>query len=304
MLGRAARLVHRLPMGRLPRDKATEILLRRERAEKSRFAIFNIGDDAVFSSFQIESDSGRMYTVHIHDTLLLRNTCSCDDYQRSALGTCKHIEAVLLHLAAEVGCEIWQPDQVADVSVDKRPVGAGPVLFFDLETRRAFDEVGGRRYADKLGVSIAVTQREDSGEFAVYEEEQCPQLVDGLLAARLVVGFAIVDFDYRVLDPWAKGRLATVPTIDICDEATSALGHRVSLDRIASATLGETKSSHGMQAIEWWRAGRVDLITEYCKRDVELVGLLYQYGKETGHLVADTRDHGRLEFPISWIPSR
>jgi DEAD/DEAH box helicase domain-containing protein len=239
-----------------------------------------------------------MYTVHIRDTLLLRNACSCDDFARANLGTCKHIEAVLLHLGGEVGCEIWQPDDVAEVEAAKPPP-TGPVLFFDLETRRSFDEVGGRTHMEQLGVSVAVTQREDTGEFAIYEEDQCPALVESLVNARVVVGFNIVGFDYKVLAPWAKGRLASVPTIDMMEEAVRTLGHRISFDQLAKGTLGEGKSSHGMQAIEWWREGRLDLIIDYCRRDVQLVGLLYQYGKETGHLIASTHS-GPVELDISW----
>ena len=286
-------------MGRLPTDKRTEILLRRERAAKASFGVFNIGEDAVFSTFQVESGSGRMYTVQILDPLLLRNTCNCDDYARNRLGTCKHVEAVLLWLASEVGVDIWQPDAIID-TMSGPAIATGPILFFDLETRHSFDDVGGRDHMEKLEVSIAVTQREDTNEFTVYTQEQCGDLVRDLTQSQLVVGFNIIGFDYRVLAPWAHGRLEHVPTLDIMTEAVRELGHRVSLNSIASATLGEKKSGHGMEALDWWREGKIDKIIKYCQHDVELVNRLYQYGKETGTLIADTYDRGRVEFPASW----
>ena len=44
------------------------------------------------------------------------------------------------------------------------------VVVFDLETRRSFDEVGGRSQFHRLGVSVGVAYRYDSDEFLVFDQ--------------------------------------------------------------------------------------------------------------------------------------
>ena len=51
---------------------------------------------------------------------------------------------------------------------------------------------------------------------------------------------------------------------------TRILGFRVSLGHLCEANLGEGKSGDGLQSLRWWKDGRIDLIEQYCRKDVEL----------------------------------
>jgi hypothetical protein len=74
---------------------------RRLRAREEKFTIRNLRTDwPVFSNFQISSRSGMAYTVEIRDITGRRFSCTCTDFLKNGLGTCKHVEAVLLHLGA------------------------------------------------------------------------------------------------------------------------------------------------------------------------------------------------------------
>lgn len=78
-----------------------EINRRRLRAREESFVIHN--RDArfpVFSTFSVASDSGLTYSVEIRDLAGRQFACTCRDFRKNALGTCKHVEAVLLHLEA------------------------------------------------------------------------------------------------------------------------------------------------------------------------------------------------------------
>ncbi len=72
----------------------------------------------------------------------------------------------------------------------------------------------------------------------------------------LVVGFNIKRFDYRVLQPYTKVKLAEVPTLDILEEVHTLLGHRLSLNHLAEKTLGEKKTGDGLLALELYAAGK------------------------------------------------
>jgi SNF2 family DNA or RNA helicase len=76
-----------------------QIILRKQIAERSQFKIINIGDGIVYSDYSVYNNSTKnTYKVALrsHDNSL--NFCSCYDFKTNQLGTCKHIEAVLLHI--------------------------------------------------------------------------------------------------------------------------------------------------------------------------------------------------------------
>lgn len=76
-----------------------ERLRRRLRAEEEVFRITNTrAAHAIFSDFAVKSASGLTYTVEIREIEEPVATCTCKDFRINGLGTCKHIEAVLLHL--------------------------------------------------------------------------------------------------------------------------------------------------------------------------------------------------------------
>lgn len=58
-----------------------------------------------------------------------------------------------------------------------------------------------------------------------------------------------------------------IPTLDLMSAVSDNLGHRLSLDSAARATLGAEKTSDGMEAIRWYRQGKLMEIAEYCRYD-------------------------------------
>jgi len=87
-------------------DIQEQIERRRKRAQEEITHVKNRGAHAVFSSFDVTSVSGRTYRVQIRSLTELQNSCTCPDYQTNLVGTCKHIEGVLVHLKEQLG-ERW-----------------------------------------------------------------------------------------------------------------------------------------------------------------------------------------------------
>jgi hypothetical protein len=76
-----------------------EINRRRWRAQTGSFQIRNVNPrHPIFSNFAVRSDSGLSYSVEIRDVRERQFHCDCVDFRINGLGTCKHVEAVLLHL--------------------------------------------------------------------------------------------------------------------------------------------------------------------------------------------------------------
>jgi DEAD/DEAH box helicase domain-containing protein len=150
-------------------------------------------------------------------------------------------------------------------------------------------------------MSCAVTWSSLRNDFAVYWEKDIPALIADLKSAGRVVGFNVKGFDYAVLKPYAPNeRLIFLPTLDIMEDLARTLSFRVSLDSVARATLGDSKSATGIQAVEWWRAGELDKLAEYCKVDVDVTRRIYDFGCENGFVQYFTRLGSKQKVKVNW----
>lgn len=174
------------------------------------------------------------------------------------------------------------------------------IVYFDLETQKSAEEVGGWDRIRDMRMSVGVTYNSARDEYRVYSEKQVDDLVKELARADLIVGFNNLRFDYEVLHSYTILDLTQIPTLDVLVELQKKLDHRLSLDAVATATLGVEKTSEGMQAIEWYRQGRLMDIAEYCCYDVKITRLLHEYGSRYKQLFYKDRFGQTSIVPVSW----
>ena len=140
----------------MPTEIKDQIERRRQRALEDITKIVNKGNHHLFSLFEVTSVSGRVYRVEIRSLEELQNTCTCPDYKTNLIGTCKHIESVLIHLKEEYH------DRLEKLA-KQRPRGTQIYLHYGmhitvrvalpLPTRAAIHELL-TRYFDPNGVLI------------------------------------------------------------------------------------------------------------------------------------------------------
>jgi len=174
------------------------------------------------------------------------------------------------------------------------------ILYFDLETQKSADEVGGWDHIRDMRMSVGVTYSTARTEYRIYAEKQVDDLLADLQRADLVVGFNNLRFDYEVLHHYTVLDLRQIPTLDILVELQKTLPHRLSLDSVAHATLGVEKTAEGMQAIRWFREGRLLEIAEYCCYDVKITRLVHEYGLTHRQLFYQDRFGKRRAVPATW----
>jgi DEAD/DEAH box helicase domain-containing protein len=145
-----------------------------------------------------------------------------------------------------------------------------------------------------------VTYSTLDGAYRHYTEETVADLIAELRAADLVVGFNVLGFDYEVLRAYTDDPLDDLPTVDMLDHIYKRLGFRVSLDNLAQTTLGASKSADGLQAVRWFKEGRIQEILDYCQQDVEVTRRLHEYGKQYKHVKFRDRNYREQVVPASW----
>jgi len=174
------------------------------------------------------------------------------------------------------------------------------IVYFDLETQKSAEEVGGWDKIGRMGLSVGVTYSTARSEYRIYGENQVDDLIKELQRADLVVGFNNLRFDYEVLHGYTALDLRQLPTLDMLVNLQERLQHRLSLDAIATATFGVEKTAEGLQAIEWFKQGKLLEIAEYCCYDVKLTRLVHEYGVQNRQLHYQNRFGKKLTVPVSW----
>ncbi len=171
---------------------------------------------------------------------------------------------------------------------------------FDLETQRLAAEVGGWHNTHLMRVSVGVLYDSADDACTVFDEHGVPELLARLAQVDLVVGFNCKRFDYGVLSAYTARDLSRLPTLDLMEDVQACLGHRLSLQALGEATLGAGKTADGLQAVAWWREGRLEELAAYCQADVELTRDLFRFGQEQGHLLFTRKEQGVLRVPVDW----
>jgi DEAD/DEAH box helicase domain-containing protein len=174
------------------------------------------------------------------------------------------------------------------------------IVYFDLETQKSADEVGGWDKIRDMRMSVGVTYNAGRGEYRIYSEKDVDELLAELQRADLVIGFNNLGFDYEVLHGYTILDLRQLPTLDMLVEIKKALPHRLSLDSIAHATMGVEKTSEGLQAIRWFKEGKLAEIAEYCCYDVKITRLVHEYGAKHKQLFYTNKFGSKLSVPVSW----
>jgi hypothetical protein len=153
------------------------------------------------------------------------------------------------------------------------------IVYFDLETQKTANDVGGWDKKRDMGMSVGVTYSTKLGEYRIYRENQANELVQQLFRADLVVGFNIINFDYQVLMGYTILDLPhQLRTLDMLVEVDKIAGIKPRLENIARATLGVGKTGDGVDAIKWWREKRLFDIAQYCCFDVKVTRLVHEHG--------------------------
>ncbi len=155
-------------------------------------------------------------------------------------------------------------------------------ITLDIETSNDFMEVAFD--PAKLDLALICIHDSETNEYSSYTQEELPKLWPILEKADVLVGYNSDHFDLPLLDKYYPGNLFTIKSVDIMKEVKEAMGRRLKLDNIAQATLGRGKTGDGLQAVKWWKEGKVELVRQYCIEDVRLTKEIYEYARKNKSL--------------------
>ena len=170
-----------------------------------------------------------------------------------------------------------------------------PVVI-DLETKHTF-----REFSDpqKLGVTVLALYDYATGKQHIYTEDNLSSVFPLLENASYIIGYNIASFDLPVLQPYYPGNVEDLTLFDILDDIREKIGRRIGLNDVASATLGEKKTGHGLMAIDYYKERKWDELKKYCMDDVMVTKRLFDYGVENKEIYY-LNELGKVMIPVAW----
>lgn len=158
-------------------------------------------------------------------------------------------------------------------------------IVLDLETQKSFQEVGGRGKNHLLKISVACIYDYSTDKYSSFEEHELTKLSPILQTADQIIGYNIKDFDFEVIQPYLNFDIFKIPYLDLLEEIEKVLRHRIKLDLVAQGTLGSGKTGSGLEALLFYKNGRMDLLKKYCLDDVKITKQVYDYAMRNGKVL-------------------
>jgi DEAD/DEAH box helicase domain-containing protein len=152
-----------------------------------------------------------------------------------------------------------------------------------------------------MKMSLGVTYSTARQGYEIYREEDVEKLIQELQRADRVIGYNVIDFDFEVLAPYSVFDLSQVPVLDLMQDVEKVIGARVGLDALSEQTLGCGKTADGMEALKWYREGKMKEIATYCCYDVKATRLVHEFGAQYGCVFYFSKKTQRRErVPVTW----
>lgn len=172
-------------------------------------------------------------------------------------------------------------------------------VVFDLETQNVFSDVGSNNSVD-LDISVGSFYDSETDSYTTVTVDELSKVWPIIEAADALVGYNSNHFDIPLLNKYYPGDLFHIKSIDLLESIRASLGRRLRLDSVAEATVGAKKSADGLQAVRWWREGKIDEIKKYCQQDVKVTKQVFEYALANGHVkFKDGRTKREIPLDIS-----
>ncbi|PIT86812.1 MAG: hypothetical protein COU33_01105 [Candidatus Magasanikbacteria bacterium CG10_big_fil_rev_8_21_14_0_10_43_6] len=169
-------------------------------------------------------------------------------------------------------------------------------IVLDIET------VGDIRDFSSMKVTVVSIYAYETDTYISFDETELGNLWPYLEKAERIIGYNSDHFDLPILNKLYAGDLMSFPSLDLLKVVKDVLGKRYKLNDLARATLQIEKSADGLQAMEWYKEGKIDLIKQYCEQDVKVTKDLYDYGRQNKMLYYPTITGELTPFAVNFDP--
>lgn len=150
------------------------------------------------------------------------------------------------------------------------------------------------------GISYLGYYRSDTDLFDGFFENDLDKFKILLDEADTIIGYNILGYDFPVLKKYYDFDLSKKKVIDIFRIIADKHKIYLKLDNLTSTTFNESKIAHGLDAVRFFREGKLDKLKEYCDMDVKLTRDLYEFIKENGYCFYTNGIGDKVKIEVSF----
>lgn len=168
-------------------------------------------------------------------------------------------------------------------------------IVFDIET------IGDIQNLATMEITVVSIYEYEHDRYSSFEKGELKNLWPIFEKAERLIGYNSEHFDLPILNKYYTGDLLAFPSLDLLRIVKDSLGRRIKLNDIAQATLDNVeKSADGLQAMRWWKEGKIDEIKKYCEQDVRITKEIYEFGKKNKQLFYKSLAGEVLPFRVNF----
>ncbi len=169
-------------------------------------------------------------------------------------------------------------------------------VVFDIET------IGDIQDMSSMKLTVISIYEYENDAYRSFEEHELGALWPIFERAERLIGFNSEHFDIPILNRYYTGDLLKFPGLDLLKVVKEVTGRRYKLNDLAKATLQMEKSADGLQAMEWFKEGKMDLIKQYCEQDVKVTKELYDFGRKNKMIYYPALTGELMPIPVNFEP--
>jgi hypothetical protein len=180
--------------------------------------------------------------------------------------------------------------------------GSSPsaVYILDIQIRKTYEDVGGKKGTSQLGVSYAALLSYGTGEINVYTEQDISLLLDKIFSSRLIIGMNLKKFAYKVLSGYRNADFQQISSLDILDDVRKKIIRKPCIEELFSGTLDFSREIDTMKIARQFKQGRIEEVKQITIQNVKDLNSVYSFGKQRGHVFINDETGQRWKIPVSW----
>lgn len=177
---------------------------------------------------------------------------------------------------------------------------SGTTYILDIQTRKTYEDVGGKKGTSQLGVSWAALLNHATDEIIVYNELDIHLLIDHLFSSSMVVGLNLKKFVYPVLGGFRQLDFDNINSLDLLEYLRKKIIRRPAIEELLSGTLDIDRSIDSMKIARLFKEGKAEEVKQITIQNVKDINSIYSFGKQRGHVFINDETGQRWKISVSW----
>ncbi len=174
------------------------------------------------------------------------------------------------------------------------------VYILDIQTRKTYEDVGGKKGTSKMGISYAALLNYSADEINVYTEQDMNILLDKIFSSRLIIGLNLKKFAYKVLSGYRGADFEQINSLDMLDYLRKKIIRKPCIEELFSGTLSIDRTIDNMKIARQFKQGRIEEVKQITIQNVKDLNSVYSFGKQRGHVFINDETGQRWKIPVCW----